>query len=129
MITNEYIDKLYKASINIEENFALNTLLNDLNKISEKFALYIQNSVVLIEELNEDEIVFVTKISALIGYFFELNYVSIPEWVFDKRLVLKHPKLYGERTRDKWYFNTIFNSPKIFKDKGVYFDLYALKRM
>lgn len=129
MITNEYVEKLYKASINIEENFALNTLLNDLNKITPKFELQIQSSVIVIEELNEDERIFLTKISTLIMYFFDINNISIPKWVDDERLVLNKPILYGERAKDSYYFNTLFNAPDIFKKKGVYFDLYALKRI
>lgn len=80
MIGNEYLQAFYEYP---DEDTSLNQLLEYLKSKDKKFldSLY---EPIDINACNENEIIYLTKVSALIDYHLQLHGFEVPDWLRDE---------------------------------------------
>ena len=125
MIGNKYLQEFYEYP---DEDSAINQLLEFL-KSKDKSFLKSLNKPIDISECDEKELVFLTKISALIDYCLQLEGMEVPHWLRDKRLVFERPYFHPKRIDDIGKVKLQYTNPAPFRTRNVYFDLDGLKRI
>ena len=75
------------------------------------------------------EIRYLTKISSLIDYCFQIHELEIPEWIRDKRLQFERPYYHIKRINDFEKLKLQIESPSPFRRRNTYFDLDAIVRV
>lgn len=119
MIGNRYLDQFYK---DFDEGTCLNQLLQLLKSKDKGFIKSLTTDPIEVDLLNESECFFITKVSALIDYNLQAHGIVVPLW-------LRHPKIRRKRLSDFEKIRLIYASPAPFRNRNVYFDLEAIKRM
>ena len=76
-----------------------------------------------------DEIRYLTKISALIDYYFQVHELEIPRWIRDERLQFDRPYYHLKRINDFDRLKLQIESPAPFRRRNTYFDLDAIVRI
>lgn len=125
MIGNRYLRDFYEYS---DEDTSINQLLELLKSKDESFINSL-NEPIDLNICTEDEIIFLTKISALIDYYLQLNKMEVPNWLRDKRLVSVKPYFHSKRLSDFEKVKLQYTNPGPFKARNVYFDLYGIERI
>ena len=126
MIGNSFLFDLYSYN---DEDTALNQLLEYLNFKDKIFINSLNREAVELNKANKDEIIFLTKVSALIDYYLQLHKLIIPDWVRDKRLNFDKPFYYPKRIEDIDKLKLLISNPAPFRIRNVYFDLESIKRV
>ncbi len=126
MIGNRILFDLYNYS---DEDTAFNQLLEFLNFKDKVFINSLNKEAVELNRANKDEIVFLTKVSALIDFYMQLHKLKIPDWIRDKRLNFDKPFYYSKRIEDIDKLKLIISNPAPFRIRNVYFDLESIKRV
>lgn len=125
MIGNKYLQALLNYH---DEDTSLNQLLELLKSKDRKFidSLY---EPVYIDGWSDKEIEFLTKVSALIDYYLQINCISVPYWLRDEKLRFDKPYYHSRRISDFDKVKLLYNSPAPFAARNVYFDLEGIKRV
>lgn len=125
MIGNRYLRYLFEYP---DEDTSINQLLEMLKSKDMKFinSLY---KPVNIDNCNDEEIKYLTKISALIDYCLQLHNMDVPDWLRDKRLVFEKPYFHPKRITDFEKVKLQYTNPGPFKARNVYFDLRGIERV
>lgn len=123
MITNEYLDKLYKYR---DRDAILCQVLDYARNKNECFFNNINNSCD-IEQLTEEEKYFIICIAVLVKYKSEMLY---PAWLDDDRLKYQEPVFFNKRhITEEQKQDLLLNGHKVFKQHNLYFLEEGLERI
>ncbi|MFW6022374.1 MAG: hypothetical protein ACOCQW_02520 [Halanaerobiaceae bacterium] len=125
MIGNKYLKGLYEQQ---DEDTTINQLLEILKSKDMKFINSLDEPLD-IDKLNDEEITFLTKISALIDYYLQLHKLEVPAWLRDERLRFEKPYYHSKRLTDFEKLKLQYVNPSPFRARNVYFDLNGIKRI
>lgn len=125
MIGNKYIKVLFEYP---DIDTSLNQLLELLKSRDKKFidSLY---EAIDIDTCNDNEIRYLTLISALTDYYLQIYGLEVPNWLRDKRLSFDKPYYHSRRISDFDKVKLLYTSPAPFRARNVCFDLEGLKRI
>lgn len=126
MIGNKYLQELYLIE---DEDLALSELLEMLTYKDKKFIQSMYETPVDLSTCNTAELTFLTKVVALIDYFFQLHKLEVPRWIRDDRLTFEYPYYHPKRLSDFDKVRLQFTNPGPFRRRNVYFDMDSLKRV
>ncbi len=126
MIGNKYLQDLFNYP---DEDTSLNQLLELLKFKDIDFINSLENSPVNLQMCNDDEIKYLTKISALIDYYLQLNNLEVPNWLRDDKLIFEKPYYHSKRISDFDKAKLQFTNPGPFRARNVYFDLEGIGRI
>ena len=125
MIGNRYLAELYEA---VDEDTAFNQVME----------MIISNDYEFIESLNKpvdislceaEELIFLTKVAAIIDYYLQIVAKVVPKWLRDERLSFELPYYHSRRISDFEKIRLIYTCPAPFRARNAYFDLDALTRV
>ena len=125
MIGNSYLKKLFEYP---DADTGLNQLLELLNSKDAKFIDSLHKPVD-IDSCSDQEIQYLTKVSALIDYYLQLHGIEVPDWLRDKKLVFDQPYYHPKRLSDFEKLKLQYTNPAPFKTRNVYYDLEGIKRV
>lgn len=125
MIGNKYLQDLFDYP---DEDTGINQLLEllkykDMNFIN---SLY---KPIDIDKCSDEEIEYLTKVSALIDYYLQLHDIQVPEWLRDVRLSFEKPYFHSKRITDFEKVKLQYTNPAPFRARNVYFDLKGIERV
>ena len=125
MIGNKYLMELFQYS---DEDTGINQLLELLKFKDIEFinSLY---KPIDIESCNDEEIRYLTKVSALIDYYLQLHDMEVPNWLRDERLSFERPYFHPKRLTDFDKVKLQYTNPAPFRARNVYFDLHGIERV
>ena len=125
MIGNKYLKDLFEYP---DEDTSINQLLELLKSKDMKFinSLY---EPIDIDNCNDEEIKYLTKVSALIDYCLQLHDIEVPDWLRDERLKFEKPYFHSKRITDFEKVKLQYINPSPFKARNVYFDLHGIRRI
>ncbi len=126
MIGNSYLQGLFEYT---DEDTSLNQLLELLAYKDAKFIDSLWNEPVDPDSCTEEEIVYLTKVSALIDYYLQVHGIEVPDWLRDERLCFEKPYYHSKRLSDFEKVRLIYTNPAPFRARNVYFDLEGIKRV
>ncbi|NLJ59877.1 MAG: hypothetical protein GX338_02890 [Firmicutes bacterium] len=126
MIGNSYLQGLFEYT---DEDTSLNQLLELLAYKDAKFIDSLWNEPVDPDSCTEEEIVYLTKVSALIDYYLQVHGMEVPDWLRDERLCFEKPYYHSKRLSDFEKVRLIYTNPAPFRARNVYFDLEGIKRV
>ena len=126
MIGNSYLQGLFEYT---DEDTSLNQLLELLTYKDTKFIDSLWNEPVDPDSCTEEEIVYLTKASALIDYYLQIHRIEVPDWLRDERLCFEKPYYHSKRLSDFEKVRLIYTNPAPFRARNVYFDLEGIKRV
>lgn len=125
MIGNKYLRELFESP---DEDSALNQLLELLKSKNAK----LMDSLDRPMDLNlckDEEIIFLTKVVALVDYYLQLHGIKVPAWIRDEKLEFDRPYYHSQRLSDFEKFRLQYTNPSPFKTRNVYFDLKGIERI
>lgn len=125
MIGNEYLRALFDYP---DEDTSLNQLL-ELLKCKEIRFIDSLGKAVDIDSCNDEEIEYLTKVSALIDYYLQIQGIDVPEWIRDERLRFDKPYYHSSRISDFEKLRLLYTNPAPFRARNVYFDLHGIQRV
>ncbi|NLN86793.1 MAG: hypothetical protein GX133_04185 [Syntrophomonadaceae bacterium] len=125
MIGNEYLRALFDYP---DEDTSLNQLL-ELLKCKEIRFIDSLGKPVDIDSCNDEEIEYLTKVSALIDYYLQIQGIDVPEWIRDERLRFDKPYYHSSRISDFEKLRLLYTNPAPFRARNVYFDLHGIQRV
>ncbi len=125
MIGNKYLQELFDYP---DEDSSLNQLLELLKYKDIKFINSLKDPIDL-GLCTDEELVYLTKISALIDYYFQSHKIEVPGWLRNNKLSFEKPYYHSKRISDFEKFKLQFSSPSSFKVRNVYFDLAGIERI
>lgn len=126
MIGNKYIEELFNYS---DEDTSINQLLELLKYKDPNFICSLKKEPINLELCTLGEMRYLTKISGLIDYYFQIHELEIPKWIRDERLQFDRPYYHLKRINDFDKFKLQIQSPSPFKRRNTYFDLDAIGRV
>lgn len=125
MIGNKYLQTLFNYS---DEDTSLNQLLEMLKYKDMKFIDSLINPVD-IDLCSEEEIIYLTKISALIDYYLQMHNIKVPNWIRNEKLQFDKPYYHSKRISDFEKLKLQYSNPSPFRIRNVYFDLDGIERI
>ncbi|MEW6624394.1 MAG: hypothetical protein AB1420_14935 [Bacillota bacterium] len=125
MIGNKYLEILFEYP---DEDTSLNQLLELLSSKDKIFIDSLYKPIDL-EACNDNEIIFLTKVSALIDYHLQLHGFEVPNWLRDEKLQFEKPYYHSRRISDFDKVKLLYTSPAPFRVRNVYFELEGIKRV
>ncbi len=125
MIGNKYLQTLFNYS---DEDTSLNQLLEMLKYKDMKF-IDTLNTPLDMDLCSSVEIVYLTKVSALIDYYLQVHDIKVPDWIRDEKLKFDKPYYHSSRISDFEKFKLLYSNPSPFKVRNVYFDLDGIERI
>ncbi len=125
MIGNKYLQELFDYP---DEDTGLNQLLEMLKYKDIKFIESLKKAVD-IDLCSDEEIIYLTKVSALIDYYLQIHDMEVADWIRDKRLEFDKPYYHSKRINDFEKVKLQYSSPAPFRRRNVYFDLQAIGRI
>lgn len=125
MIGNKYLQDLFTYP---DEDTALNQLLELLKVKDAKFIDSLKEPV-KIASCTKQELVFLTKVSALIDYHLQIHGLEVPAWLRDEQLIFAKPYYHARRINDFEKLKLQYTCPAPFKARNVYFNLQGLHRV
>jgi hypothetical protein len=126
MIGNSYLQGLFEYP---DEDMSLNQLLELLAYKDTKFIDSLWDEPIDLDSCTEEEIVYLTKASALIDYYLQVHGMEAPDWLRDERLCFEKPYYCSKRLSDFEKVRLIYTNPAPFRARNVYFDLEGIKRV
>ena len=126
MIGNKYIDELFNYP---DEDTGINELLELLKYKDPNFIYSLKMEHINLDLCTDDEIRYLTKVSSLIDYYFQIHELEIPKWIRDKRLQFDKPYYHLKRINDFEKLKLQIESPSPFRRRNTYFDLDAIVRV
>lgn len=125
MIGNKYLQELFNYP---DEDTSLNQLLELLKYKDMKFIDSLKETID-INICGDEEIKYLTKVSALIDYYLQIHEMEVPDWVRDDRLRFDKPYYHSRRISDFEKLKLQYSNPSPFKARNVYFDLDGIERI
>ncbi len=125
MIGNKYLRDFFEYP---DEDTSINQLLELLKSKDTSFINSLGKPIDL-DNCDEKEIEYLTKVSALIDYYLQLNGLEVPEWLRCERLSFKKPYFHSKRISDFEKVKLQYTNPGPFKARNVYFDLQGIERI
>ena len=125
MIGNKYSQTLFNYP---DEDTSLNQLLEMLKYKDMKFIDSLINPVD-IDLCSEEEIIYLTKISALIDYYLQMHNIKVPNWIRNEKLQFDKPYYHSKRISDFEKLKLQYSNPSPFRIRNVYFDLDGIERI
>ena len=125
MIGNRYLQELFNYP---DEDTSINQLLELLKYKDAKFIDSLRQQIE-IDLCNDKEIRYLTKVSALIDYYLQLNGIEVPDWIRDEKLIFTKPYYHSRRISDFEKLKLQYTNPSPFKARNVYFDLDGIGRV
>ncbi|MBS4026328.1 MAG: hypothetical protein KGZ96_11715 [Clostridia bacterium] len=125
MIGNSYLQSLCDYP---EEDTSINQLLELLKAKDKKFIDSLTEEVD-INLCNEKEIEYLTKVSALIDYNFQLHNIDVPKWLRNEKLAFNKPYFYSKRISDFEKIHLMYSNPAPFRQRNAYYDLTSISRI
>ncbi len=126
MIGNSYLQGLFECP---DEDMSLNQLLELLTHKNIKFIDSLWDEPVDLDSCTEEEMVYLTKASALTDYYLQVHGMQVPDWLRDERLCFEKPYYHSKRLSDFEKVRLIYTNPAPFRARNVYFDLEGIKRV
>lgn len=126
MIGNSYLQGLFECP---DEDMSLNQLLELLTHKNIKFIDSLWDEPVDLNSCTEEEMVYLTKASALTDYYLQVHGMQVPDWLRDERLCFEKPYYHSKRLSDFEKVRLIYTNPAPFRARNVYFDLEGIKRV
>lgn len=126
MIGNKYIKKLFNY---LDEDTSINELLELLKYKDLNFIGSLKKEDINLDLCTNDEIIYLTKVSSLIDYYFQLHELEIPKWIRDKRLQFNKPYYHSKRINDFERLKLQIESPSPFRRRNIYFELDSITRV
>ena len=126
MIGNSYLQGLFEYP---DEDMSLNQLLELLTYKNIKFIDSLWDEPVDLNSCTEEEMVYLTKASALTDYYLQVHGMQVPDWLRDERLCFEKPYYHSKRLSDFEKVRLIYTNPAPFRVRNVYFDLEGIKRV
>lgn len=126
MIGNKYLQDLFNYP---DEDTSLNQLLELLKYKDMKFISSLSNKPIRLDLCTAEEIIYLTKTSALIDYYLQIHGIDVPNWLRDEKLLFDKPYYYSRRISDFEKFKLQYTNPAPFRARNVYFDLDGLGRV
>ena len=126
MIGNKYIKELFNYP---DEDTSINELLELLKYKDPSFIESLKEKDINLDLCTNDEIRYLTKLSSLIDYYFQIHELEIPKWIRDERLQFDKPHYHSKRISDFEKFKLQIGSPSPFRRRNVYFELYSIIRV
>ena len=125
MIGNKYLQTLFNYS---DEDTSLNQLLEMLKYKDMKF-IDTLNTPLDMDLCSSVEIVYLTKVSALIDYYLQVHDIKVPDWIRDEKLKFDKPYYHSKRISDFEKLKLQYSNPSPFRIRNVYFDLDGIERI
>ena len=125
MIGNKYLQTLFNYP---DEDTSLNQLLEMLKYKDMKFIESLINPVD-IDLCSKEEIIYLTKISALIDYYLQMHNIKVPIWIRNEKLQFDKPYYHSKRISDFEKLKLQYSNPSPFRIRNVYFDLDGIERI
>ncbi|HZJ83311.1 MAG TPA: hypothetical protein VFD57_05840 [Clostridia bacterium] len=125
MIGNKYLMNLYEYP---DEDTSINQLLELLKSGDSEFIKSLYEPVD-VDNCNDEEMIFLTKMSALIDYHLQLHKRDVPDWLRDKRLSFEKPYYHSKRIDDFGKIRLQYTNPSPFRARNIYFDLEGIGRV
>jgi hypothetical protein len=125
MIGNSYLQSLCDYP---DEDTSINQLLELLYTKEKKFIDSLIEDVNL-DLCNEREIEYLTKVSALIDYYFQLHNIDVPSWLRNDKLTFKRPYYHSKRISDFEKIRLMYSNPAPFRQRNAYFDIESIRRV
>lgn len=125
MIGNKYLQSLFNYP---DEDTSINQLLELLKSKDKDFILSLSKPVDF-DQCNDEEINYLTKVSAIIDYYLQKQGLDVPTWLRNDKLKFDKPYFHSSRLSDFMKVNLQYTNPAPFKQKNVYFDLKGLERI
>ena len=125
MIGNKYLQTLFNYP---DEDTSLNQLLEMLKYKDMKFIESLINPVD-IDLCSEEEIIYLTKISALIDYYLQMHNIKVQNWIRNEKLQFDKPYYHSKRISDFEKLKLQYSNPSPFRIRNVYFDLDGIERI
>lgn len=97
MIGNKYIEGLFNYP---DEDTSINELLELLKYKDPNFIDSLKKEDINLDLCTNDEIKYLTKVSSLIDYYFQIHEFKIPKWIRDERLQFDMPYYHSKRIND-----------------------------
>ena len=126
MIGNKYLDELFNYP---DEDTGINELLELLKYKDPNFIYSLKMEHINLDLCTDDEIRYLTKVSSLIDYYFQIHELEIPKWIRDERLQFDRPYYHLKRINDFEKLKLQIESPSPFRRRNTYFDLDAIVRV
>lgn len=125
MIGNSYLRELFQCP---DRDASINQLL-ELIEHQDKDFIESLISPMELDTCSNEELQFMTIISALLDYKLQVHGVPVPAWIRDSRLCFAKPFYYTNRLSDFERVKLLYSCPAPFKARNVYFDLAGLIRV
>lgn len=125
MIGNKYLKSLFEYP---DEDTSINQLLELLKSKDMKFINSLYEPIDL-DRCNNEEIRYLTKVSALIDYYLQLHNIEVPDLLRDEKLRFEKPYFHSKRIGDFDKVKLQYTNPAPFKARNVYFDLHGIERI
>lgn len=126
MIGNKHLEELFNYQ---DEDASINQLLEFLKYKDPDFIYGLKKEYVDLDLCTYDEIKYLTIISGLIDYYFQIHELEIPKWIRDERLQFKRPYYHVKRINDFDKFKLQIENPSPFRRRNTYFDLDSIVRV
>ena len=126
MIGNKYIERLFNYQ---DEDTSINELLELLAYKDPNFIYSLKNEGINLDLCTDDEMEYLTKVSSLIDYYFQIHELEMPKWVRNERLQFDRPYYHQKRINDFEKFKLLIESPSPFRSRNTYFDLDSISRV
>ena len=126
MIGNNFLEEFFNYQ---DEDTSINQLLESLKYKDSNFISSIKREYVNLDLCTHDEIEYLTKISALIDYYFQIYELGFPNWIRDERLQFDRPYYHLKRINDFEKLKLQIESPSPFRRRNTYFELDSISRV
>ncbi|WP_047985853.1 hypothetical protein [Ornithinibacillus californiensis] len=125
MIGNSYLQSLFSYP---DKDTSLNQML-ELLKTKDREFIESLKTPIDVKRCSEEELTFLTIVSAVIDYYFQVNEIDVPSWLRMKELTFQKPYFYSRRINDFEKVKLMYTNPSPFRARNVYFDLNSLGRV
>lgn len=107
----------------------LTNLIIDFNSKSYlKYFSELEISNEFINKAEEDQIIKLTKLASIIEYFGNKRGIKkLPEWIFDKRLVLEESYSASIPKDTCYWIRTLVTAPEEFSSRNVFYDIESIE--
>ena len=126
MIGNKYLEDLFNYE---DEDTSINQLLELLKYKDPNFICSLKKEHVNLDLCTFDETRYLTIVSSLIDYYFQIHELEIPKQIRDDRLQFDTPYYHTKRINDFEKFKLQIESPSPFRRRNTYFDLDGIIRV
>ena len=125
MIGNPFLRAFCESS---DRDTGINQLLELLHNQDSVFIESLTEPVEL-DRCTEEELCYLTIVSALIDYYLQRHGLPVPPWIRDSRLSFAKPFFYSRRLSDLEKVRLLYSCPAPFKARNVYFDPAGICRV